>query len=103
MFAFSPTLHVLPGGRIRFVLRVSNGGTGDEPVHFALAGLPNDWKASLSHPDLLVPARGHALVALRLDAPESAQLGERITLRLAAQSGFRPAFIDLEAIVDRRS
>jgi hypothetical protein len=102
LFAFAPTLHVHPGGRVRFVLRVSNGDPREQAVHFGLAGLDSDWKATLSQSDLLVPGRGHALVALRLEAPEGAGLGERHTLRLAAEMGGHRAFLDLEAVVDRR-
>jgi hypothetical protein len=102
LFAFSPTLHAQPGGRARFVVRVSNGDTRELAVHFGLAGLGDAWKATLSQSDLLVPARGHALVALRLDVPEEAMLGERHTLRLAAEMGGHRAFLDLEAVVDNR-
>jgi hypothetical protein len=102
LFAFSPTLHVHPGGRVRFVVRVSNGDTRQQAVRFGLAGLEPAWKATLSQEDALVSARGHALVALRLDAPEDAHLGERLTLRLAAEMGGHTAFLDLEAVVDNR-
>jgi hypothetical protein len=102
LFAFSPTLHVHPGGRVRFVVRVSNGDARGQAVHFGLAGLDHGWAATLSHTDLLVPARGHALVALRLEAPEGAGLGERHTLQLAAEMGGHRAFLDLEAVVDNR-
>ncbi|MEA3204358.1 MAG: hypothetical protein QOI63_2040 [Thermoplasmata archaeon] len=102
LFAFAPTLHVHPGGRVRFVVRVSNGDARGQTAHFGLAGLAPGWKATLSQADILVPARGHALLALRLDAPEEAHLGERHTLRLAAEMGGHQAFLDLEAVVDNR-
>ena len=101
LFAFSSTLRVAPGGRIRFVVRVGNGGTNDEAATLALAGLAPGWTATLSQRDVLVPARGHTLVALRVEAPTDAHLGERHTLTLAAQLGGHEARLDLEAIVDR--
>lgn len=102
LFAFAPTLHLRPGGSVRFVVRVSNGDAREQAAHFGLAGLGPGWTAALSQTDVLVPARGHALVALRLDAPADAGLGERHTLRLVAELGGHRAFLDLEAVVDHR-
>ena len=101
LFAFASTLHLRPGGRVRFVLRVSNGDVSEQPATFGLLGLPDAWKATLSHKDVLVPARGHRLVALRIDAPEAAELGERVTLQIMAGMAGHEAFLDLEVVVDR--